>query len=622
MKPDYLRTSICDAGCDLVFSRLQAAHLFIDLPSTLAWLITNSIMAPQAFSIPDILPIWQRRAHFKSTSDSLFARLVVALNGQFDVADLFGVVELILNTIRDPSFDLASLSFQSAEDVDRNILEYNSELGKQRASPESGLHIAMGCVIDHIAARMDERFDRSECYSNDGRHFSRAQRWDSIKAVKDDQNDLRSVALVHPLWTGCALAAHQRLAIIHPLQHSDQETEYLDSPAIGPWVRRLDYGLHVVLSKHLYKKEDGSWFYPNDDFLEELNSVPEEDFVERVSDFLQKREEVIPLLFSRLTNLSDLYLRVGRVLVYSNYGFSREACERIESQMGDVAATTIQSLGFLNHLRSLHLSQYSIENLNEIPFWQESSPWLLQLCEILPHLKVLEILELDNWDFGILPLHIDLPDQLKSTSPPSSLKSFRLRQEASTMEEFPLYNVAEMSIFPVALMGWLISPRGEFSLRSLYVKLGGAMSNNGRVADAGLIAALPSALPAIEELELDFSHLEVRTELAHGLLPSLLSYCTSLRCYIQTQLSFKYTDDSLPAHMRGIYVHYPPWTTEIFGIHTLYGYEDLHYLGPLLENGSNIRRFVVQDMDRKIEQDVREICEEHGVEFSIGDVSV
>lgn len=97
-----------------------------------------------------------------------------------------------------------------------------------------------------------------------------------------------------------------------------------------------------------------------------------------------------------------------------------------------------------------------------------------------------------------------------------------------------------------------------------------------------------------------------------------------MRRYIQTHLSFEYTDDSLPEHMRGTHVQYPPQTTQTFGIRRLSGcgYENMDNLRSLLESCRNLRRIVVQDMDRKIEQDVRSICEEHRVEFSIGDVSV
>ena len=163
-----------------------------------------------------------------------------------------------------------------------------------------------------------------------------------------------------------------------------------------------------------------------------------------------------------------------------------------------------------NFLDGLRLAKASLVKLQGL-YVNATSQWLIDICDIIP-----DLVELQNFGIRCSPNPELRQEQVNpiglggDREPPSSLKTISFSFFAGTDRNF--------SKFPLRQIAWLLTPRGDYSLRSLTLYLDRFYIVNG---GAGLVKLAELSRPSLvnlKELNIGFDYNVSTWQVIQGML--------------------------------------------------------------------------------------------------------
>ncbi|EJC98902.1 uncharacterized protein FOMMEDRAFT_31485 [Fomitiporia mediterranea MF3/22] len=435
---------------------------------------------------------------FNSHSDALLAQLPL----QHGMSKQH--FNLLLDILRDPSFDMDQLNLKSATDIDIRISEHRRQLAEERSqrahsssvfSPASGSckyfkatsentgpvgmpSIVFELLIDELVSQM-EHFDYETDATPGSSEGSRYYNSQTHARTSTIQTCLKRMSFVHRSWTELAQRALRRRAILTSRRFL---REFARSPACGAGVREFAYKIP--------KSETCTFFHEA--------SVAREHW------------STLASVISRLSTLRFL-------------------CLSIES-------------AHLADLSGLDLVLNSIAGLTSLEgLWLVSSrdhcPYLPQLCQTISKLPNLRFLSIFNWTCPRRPTvsdTLEMRERVLELTPPASLTALQIRDDYLTT--------------PPAYLSWLFRPRNSYSLTTLDLHItfsrplptslldptgSNSMYTNPHVDFSHLLASLSPLLPHIHSLAIKLFYLDTSSAVGATMhdtdLQDLLARCASLR---------------------------------------------------------------------------------------------
>lgn len=220
------------------------AYLFDIEQRSLIWREMTESSGLPADATELLEPYTQLRIPFVSQSDAHLAQLLL----QHGLSRHH--FNLILNTLRNPSFSIRDVTLRSASDIDEHVSEHRRNLAKKRSGGglmkngpsrqtdrKKTVSLIFNLVLDfmlsehaHFSYEADNPPNESGVQANpyEARHRSLC-------------SDLKSMSLVHRTWTLPAQRALSRRVVLMTKRHL---RSFALSPACGTSVRELAYKIN------------------------------------------------------------------------------------------------------------------------------------------------------------------------------------------------------------------------------------------------------------------------------------------------------------------------------------------------------------------------------------------
>lgn len=264
---------------------------------------------------------------------------------------------LFSDAVSEPTFNIAHVTLKGSSHIDLRISEYRLELANKRGSLKTA-----NCPYgnDHVSGKLRLAFDHIvDSIREDMGPFAleAMPKWDILSLARRQEQDLRSISLLHRSLTSSAQHALRRRVVIYG---RESLRRFLCSPLCGPWIREVV--LHWNLDSRNFARED--------------------DRNEVIAEMLR----LLAALFSRAANVHSLCLRTG-------YGEPWEYDDIIPF------LNSLSSLQSLEHLWLVHSDQdvqasRIIRNSRSGP---QFCPHLRRLYYVLSRLRRLRTLSIRNW---------------------------------------------------------------------------------------------------------------------------------------------------------------------------------------------------------------------------------